>query len=228
VLGIATVGKRTSALSLCLPAGAALALAACATVKQAAPPPPAAVEVVEEAPSGWRAVAKAEDVDRIARLDAAWSAALTEARSRRFKGAVADEGELLDPAAALPRAAPPPGPYKCRVIKLGTQRKGGVAYNAYAPFFCYVEAEGDLLTIVKQTGSQRPAGRLYPEKDERLVFLGTLALGDEEAPLPYGERPERDMAGVVERVAPFRWRLVIPWPRTESKLDVIELVPVAS
>ncbi|HEV2746904.1 MAG TPA: DUF4893 domain-containing protein [Allosphingosinicella sp.] len=202
-----------------------LALAGCAPVTP--PPTPAAVAVAEPEPAQWQRIASAEDQDRIARLDSAWTAALGEARSRGFTGAVADEAELLDPAAALPRAAPPPGPYHCRVIKLGIQGKGEGAYRAFPPFFCYVEAEGPLLTIVKQTGSQRPAGRLYPATDQRLIFLGTLALGDEQAPLPYGENPARDMAGVVERVAPFRWRLVIPWPRTESKLDVFELVPVA-
>jgi hypothetical protein len=31
--------------------------------------------------------------------------------------------------------------------------------------------------------------------------------------------------GVVERVGPARWRLVLPWPRWESNLDVMELVP---
>jgi hypothetical protein len=28
-------------------------------------------------------------------------------------------------------------------------------------------------------------------------------------------------------VAPFKWRLVIPWPQGVSKLDVYELTPVA-
>jgi hypothetical protein len=32
---------------------------------------------------------------------------------------------------------------------------------------------------------------------------------------------------VLERIAPFRWRLVIPWPQSTSKLDVFELTPVA-
>ena len=34
--------------------------------------------------------------------------------------------------------------------------------------------------------------------------------------------------GVLERIAPFRWRLVIPWPQSTSKLDVFELTPVAN
>lgn len=208
-----------SALLLCV---AALAASGC---QKAERPRPSVI--VEAAPvlEGWRAIASDDDAGRIARLDSAWTAAIAEARGKGFAKAMAAEGPLLEPAASLPRGAPTPGSYHCRVIKLGTQGKG-VAFNSYKPFFCYVEAEGPLLTITKQTGSQRPAGRLYPESDERVVFLGTLALGDEESPLPYGESPARDMAGVVERVAPFRWRLVIPWPRTESKLDVFELVPV--
>ena len=38
--------------------------------------------------------------------------------------------------------------------------------------------------------------------------------------------PKRDMAGVLERIGPFKWRLVIPWPQSTSKLDVFELTPV--
>ena len=35
----------------------------------------------------------------------------------------------------------------------------------------------------------------------------------------------RDVAGVVERIGPQRWRLVLPYPRFESLIDVVELVP---
>ena len=62
---------------------------------------------------------------------------------------------------------------------------------------------------------------------ERLVFLGSLAVGGEDLPIAYGDDPKRDMAGVLERIGPFRWRLVIPWPQSTSKLDVFELTPVA-
>ena len=104
-------------------------------------------------PNDWKDVARPEDGDRLARVDAAWHDALAEAKTRGFRTAIAKEGELLKPDAALPRAAPPPGQYMCRVVKLGTQGKGGLAFIAYKPFFCFVEAEGPLLTIVKQTGS---------------------------------------------------------------------------
>jgi len=203
-------------------------LGGCAPALVEKPARAVAVELIPE--PEWRQVATPEDEDRIGRIGDAWTRALGEARAKGFRRAIADEGELLDPQAALPRPAPSPGPYSCRLIRLGTQtakRRGGSAFTAFKPFFCYVEAEGPLLTIVKQTGSHRPAGWLYPDSDEkRLIFLGTLALGSEQAPAAYGEQHDRDMAGVIERVAPFRYRLVMPWPRTNSTLDVFELTPV--
>ena len=174
----------------------------------------------------WKAVATAEDEDRIARLGLAWQEALGDAQ-RSNPADIRREGKLLLPRSALPRPEPTPGSYNCRLIKLGKGAPGGKPYETFKPFFCYVEVEDDLLTIVKQTGSQRPAGRLWQDDDPtRLVFLGSLALGNEDQPLAYGDDPKRNMAGVFERIGPFRWRLVIPWPQSTSKLDVFELTPV--
>ena len=175
----------------------------------------------------WKQVATDADEDRLSRLDAAWSSALADA-AKTAAGEIRREGALLQAGAALPRPAPTPGSYNCRLIKLGKAAPKSKAYESFKPFFCYVEVEGDLLTIVKQTGSQRPAGRLWEDDDStRLIFLGSLALGSEDQPLAYGDDPKRDMAGVLQRIAPFRWRLVIPWPQSTSKLDVFELTPVA-
>ena len=175
----------------------------------------------------WMPIATAEDESRIARIGLAWQSALADAR-QRFAGEIRREGVLLDPDAALPRPAPTPGSYNCRLIKLGKATAKAPAFERFKPFFCYVQVDEDLLTIVKQTGSQRPAGRLWEDdRHERLIFLGSLGLGDEQQPLAYGDNPKRDMAGVLERIAPFRWRLVIPWPQSTSKLDVFELTPVA-
>ena len=174
----------------------------------------------------WRGVATDADQDRLARLGIAWSEALAEAKKSN-PGDVRREGNLLMPRAALPRPAPTPGSYFCRLIKLGRAGAKGRSYESFKPFYCYVEVEGDLFTIVKQTGSQRPSGRLWEDDDvTRYVFLGSLALGEEDAPAGYGENPKRDMAGVLERIGPFQWRLVIPWPQSTSKLDVFELTPV--
>jgi len=194
--------------------------------------PPGARPVVEVQPplksNAWKGLATQADQDRLARIESAWQQALTEA-GKSFGGEIRKEGVLLKPRAALPRPAPTPGSYNCRLIKLGQSAPKTRAFESFKPFFCYVEVEGDLLTIVKQTGSQRPAGRLWEDDNaDRLIFLGSLALGDEQQPLAYGDDPKRDMAGVIERIGPFRWRLVIPWPQSSSKLDVFELTPVAN
>jgi hypothetical protein len=192
--------------------------------------PPGVRPSVEVGPSpkseAWRGVATAADEDRLARLGLAWQEALEEA-GKTNSADLRREGKLLLPRSALPRPEPTPGSYNCRLIKLGKATAKSKPFETFKPFFCYVEVEDDLLTIVKQTGSQRPAGRLWQDDDpRRLIFLGSLALGDETAPIAYGDDPKRDMAGVLERIGPFRWRLVIPWPQSTSKLDVFELTPV--
>ncbi|HYC63544.1 MAG TPA: DUF4893 domain-containing protein [Reyranellaceae bacterium] len=191
---------------------------------------PSGAVVVEEPTKAdaWLRVATGEDQAKIERLGLAWQSALADARDSRFASELRKEGRLLEPRSGLPRPAPTPGSYNCRLIKLGRIEPRGPAYESFKPFYCYVEVEDELLTIVKQTGSERPAGRLWEDdRPERLIFLGSLALGDEQQPRAYGEDPKRDMAGVLERIGPFRWRLVIPWPRGNAKLYVFELTPVA-
>ena len=189
----------------------------------------ATVTVEPEAVSdAWKRVATAADQDRLNRLDLAWQQALTEAKERRAKEVNA-EAELLKPHMAFPRPEPTPGSYNCRMISLGRIEGKPPAIEKFKPFFCYVLSdEAGALTIVKQTGSRRPAGRLWDDDNPaRMIFLGSLALGDEKEPMAYGEDPSRDTAGVLERIGPFKWRLVIPWPRSGAKLEVFELTPVA-
>ncbi len=200
-------------------------LAACQPLQPPGPRPSVTVgpeETLEE----WQKVATAEDQDRIARIASAWSQALQDARKGGFSSQLKAEGALLDPSAALPRAAPPPGSYNCRLVKLGSAG-GSKAFVAYKPFFCFVGVNGEQLSITKQTGSRRPGGYLFDTaKTGRLIFLGSEALGTEETPAAYGEDPARSMAGVFERHGDFRYRLVVPWPRKDSKLDVFELIPI--
>ena len=193
------------------------------------PRPAGTVTVEAERKSDlWKAVATASDQSRINRLGLAWQQSLMEAQPR-YRREIAAEGDLLKPLARLPRPEPTPGSYNCRMISIGKSGGRSPAFEKFKPFFCYVLVDdAGVLTIVKQTGSQRPAGRLWEDDDpSRLIFLGSLALGDEQEPLSYGEDPQRDMAGVFERIAPFRWRLVIPYPRSGAKLEVFELTPVA-
>ncbi|QIL01928.1 DUF4893 domain-containing protein [Sphingomonas sinipercae] len=188
----------------------------------------ASVTVEPERPSDvWKAVATAPDQSRIQRLGLAWQDALIQVKARHARD-VAAEGILLKPIAAEPRPQPTPGSYNCRLIKLGRAAKKGPLFEKFKPFFCYVLADDQgTLTIVKQTGSQRPSGQLWDDDGgKRMIFLGSLAIDDEKEPLAYGEDPTRDTAGVFERIAPMRWRLVIPYPRSGAKLEVFELTPV--
>lgn len=172
-------------------------------------------------------MASAADEVRIARTGLAWTSGLADARGRGFASAVRGEGKLLVPGAALSRPAPTPGSYSCRMVSLGRAGGKGPAFERFKPFFCYVDLEGELFTIVKQTGSQRPAGRLWEDDvPTRMIFLGSLALGDNAEAIGYGDDPKRDMAGVFERIGPFRWRLVIPFPLDGSRINVFELTPV--
>ena len=217
--------RRRAIRSACL---IALVLFAGCAVKPTLPPGVhPSVEVGPPLKSeAWKGVATVEDKNRIARLGLAWQEALAEAKKSN-PGDVAREAKLLLPRSAQPRPDPTPGSYNCRLIALGKAGPRGKAFESFKPFFCYVQVEDDQLTIVKQTGSQRPVGRLWEDDDaSRMIFLGSLALGDEEKPLAYGDDAKRNMAGVFERIAPFRWRHVIPWPQSDNKLQVFELTPV--
>lgn len=172
----------------------------------------------------WRGVATNADRDRLRRWRGAWTTALATAKARDA-AAIRKEGSLFDPDHALSNPLPPPGRYHCRVFKLGAANAGGLPFVAYPNFDCRVAAEGELTSLYKETGSQRPRGLLFPDSVSRAIFLGTLVLGDEQRALDYGQDSERDMAGIMERVGERRWRLSLPWPRFESQLDVVELVP---
>jgi hypothetical protein len=52
-----------------------------------------------------------------------------------------------------------------------------------------------------------------------------MVLSDETKSMRYGTDSERNLAGFVERIGANRWRLVLPSPRWEAMLEVIDLVP---
>lgn len=138
---------------------------------------------------------------------------------------IAREGALLDPDSALASGPIPDGRYRCRTIKLGSKSPGTLSYAAYPPFTCLIQQQGKLQMFAKVNGAQREIGTIFPSDGLRQVFLGTLVLGDETRAQHYGTDDQRDVVGYVERIGPNRWRLVMPSPAFESKLDVMELVP---
>ncbi|MCW3835876.1 DUF4893 domain-containing protein [Sphingomonas canadensis] len=174
--------------------------------------------------TSWRKVATEADRKRLRDWHRAWDSALPRARTADG-GAIAADPALFAPDEARSGPALPPGGYRCRVFKLGAAGTAMREFTAYPAFRCKISDEGGMASFQKLTGSQRPTGLLFPDDGTRMVFVGTLMLGDETAPLRYGADPQRDMIGYVDRIGERRWRLVLPWPSFESQLDVIELVP---
>ena len=199
-------------LALCL------CLSACSTFQQSG-------AVINAPTRDWRAVATADDRERLRDWRDAFIAGLKAARASGHAETIAREGVLLEPDAALGGGPIPNGAYRCRVIKLGAKSPGLLNYVAYPAFACRIRQERDLQGFAKLTGSQRHVGLIFPGDAMRQVFLGTLVLGDERRAMQYGRDKERDVAAFVERIGPNRWRMLMPRPHFESQIDVMELVP---
>lgn len=203
---------------------AALALAMTSCVLGAcASPTPRPVVMVEATPqpAGWRAIASENDQQLIDALPTAWARAIAGV-PRRAQAKLRAETKLVDPAAALELPAPPPGPYRCRLVRFGG--RAGVA--TFPPDFCYVDGDARGVSFTKQTGANLPGGWLHADTPTRQVFLGGLRAPDAKEAPGYGDDPVKNVAGVVERVSPFRWRLVLTRAGKGALLDVYELVPV--
>jgi hypothetical protein len=196
-------------------ATAIVLLSGCGTRPVVAPAPIAAAPPPEPEP-GWRPLAKPGDAALLDQLPAR----LTVARGavpRRFARQLAAAGPLVESDTAQPMPQLSPGSYYCRLARFG----GAVQFRLYPPDFCYITAEGDALAFTKQTGSTRPKGYVYADGEAaRQVFLGTTGTGR------YGDGPATDLVGVVERVAPFRWRMMLSRAGRGASFDMYELVPV--
>jgi hypothetical protein len=180
---------------------------------------------VKEKNADWRRVATDRDRERLRTWRTAWTTALAAVQAAGHGALITAQGPLFEPDQALDGAAPPPGRYKCRVFKLGANGTATRDFTAYPPYECRINDEGEVSSLYKLGGAQRPIGLFFPDSAVRRIFLGTMMYGDETKPLDYGRDDGRDLAGYVERVGEKRWRLVLPYPRFESILDVIELVP---
>jgi hypothetical protein len=195
------------------------ALPGCATTGKARHA--ASVTLGPEETKPWAGVIQQDDEPKLTGL----SGTLARVRGtvpKRLQARLSGEKELLDPGVTLLLPTPPPGPYRCRLIRLGG-RAGIVSFPADT---CYVEARAQGISLDKQTGSARFGGWLYADSDARLVFLGSR-LAPRTKTLPgYGHAAAANVVGAVERVAPFRWRLTLASAGTT--LDVYELTPVVT
>ena len=194
-----------------------VASSACSTITQP-------TQMVSQPALAWRDLASRNDEQRLRDWRKTFVEAVAAARKGGHAMEVAAEGALLDPDAAIGGPIPN-GDYNCRLIKLGAKGQGMLDFVAYPAFRCRVSAEGRLQKFAKLTGSQRQVGLLFPGDAMREVFLGSVALGDEQGAMQYGQDEMRNVVGYVERIGANRWRLIMPKPHFESQMDVMELVP---
>ena len=196
----------------------ALATAACDVIEQPS-------GLIPQWTSAYKQVVSEKDKVRLRDWRKTFEAALAAARKAGHGAEIDREGALLDPDAGLDQPTIPNGMYRCRVIKLGAKDPGNLDYVSYPGFTCRVRSDHSLQRLSKISGSQRYVGILFPDDAIHRVFLGTLVLGDERRALQYRQDDARDVAGFLERIGPNRWRLIMPQPHFESRLDVKELVP---
>ena len=195
-------------------------LAACSAIE----PSP---QVVASDSTNWHSVVTSDDRIRLRDWRQTFLDALAEAEKSGHAADIAREGALLEPDAALADGSIPNGLYRCRTIKLGANPPGTLSYVTFLPSRCEIRQQGKRQMFARLTGPQRQIGTIFPSDGLRQVFLGTLVLGDETRAQHYGTDNQRNVAGYIERIGPNRWRMVIPSPSFESRLDVVELVPAA-
>ncbi|WP_353205374.1 DUF4893 domain-containing protein [Sphingomonas sp.] len=202
-------------------ASIAVLVSGCAVKHHRPTPLHRAPGVTSQAPMAWETLVTAADRVRLASLNEVW----TKARAAvpgRLRAKLAQEGPLVDPAAALDLPSLPPGTYSCRLVRLG----GRVGFATFKPDFCTVDGTARNLSLTKQSGSVLPGGWLFPDTDRRQIFLGTFRPAHVKTAPAYSVNAAQDLAGIVERVAAFRWRLVLTRAGGGAAVDLYELVPV--
>jgi len=183
-------------------------------------------QAVAQHGASWREVATPHDRERLRGWRSAWMEGLAAARAGGGAEVISADPALFDPDRSRDGALPPPGAYRCRVVKLGVAAAHGFFRSGWGQ--CRVEAEGALLRLSRTDGMQRPTGLIFADGNGRAIFLGTMVLSDERRALGYGVDDARDLIGLVERIGEARWRVALPYPRFQSTLDVVELVPAAT
>jgi hypothetical protein len=159
----------------------------------------------------------AADRQRMEKYDETRAAALAEAKAG---GAVGDLAALDKVANAQPQSwsgFDMTGRWQCRTIKVG----GISPLVVYGWFKCRVSDDGSGWMLEKTSGSQRTKGRFFDDGDKRLTYLGSFYIAGDPVK-PYGGGPDSDQFGYVFRTGGKAFRIELPAPRYESKLDILE------
>jgi hypothetical protein len=197
------------------------ALSGCAATQHR----PRPTGIVEQSASTWRQKIDIADAVTIDAMATRWSAARNSAGARATR-AIAAEGALLV-GPALDHPAPSPGPYHCRLVRIGSAA-GRAGLRSFPGATCFVGGDAGNQLSFSKPGSDAPSGWLYPDDvATRYVFLGARQHRGAGGGLAYGTDRTRNLVGVMERIGTFRWRLVIAGTAPDT-LDVYDLTPIAA
>lgn len=172
---------------------------------------------VAQADGVFQTLVTKADAERLANYEQTREKALTEAQA----SGSAEDVETLDAVVSKPAVSfdgfDMTGDWQCRTIKVG----GLSPVIVYGWFRCSVTDDGSGWLLEKTSGSQRTKGRFYTESDTRLHYLGSFFIAG-DTPNPYGSGPETDQVGFAYRASDGTWRIELPAPYYESKLDILE------
>lgn len=157
------------------------------------------------------------DRQRLARYEATRTEALAEAKA----GGSPAEYQALATTLAKPHlpinSLDLTGNWQCRTTKAGNLSPLVV----YGWFRCRVTDDGSGWVLEKLSGSQKTKGRFYTDSETRLTYLGAGYVNDQPAP-KYGLGPKSDQVGYAFATGSKEWRIELPAPEYESKLDILE------
>lgn len=174
----------------------------------------------------WRSIIHPDDRIRLLGLWPAWTTAKAAAIEHGKTAEWVALGPLADPAAVPEGNWPTAGAYRCRLVKLGARLAGMPDVAPAREFPCAVTIDGGVIGFAAEGIFQSSTGRFYPD-GERMVYLGAMTLRNDMSHFAYGADPDRNQVGVLERIGPARWRLALPWPRFQSTIDVVDIVPAS-
>ena len=174
--------------------------------------------------AGWQEDASPAEIDRLNQLPQIRDAAIVDARSGQGQGDPRAIAPVMEPQARTIPADALAGEWRCRQLKLG----GISSYMVYDAWFtCSIRPYGDGLLLEKTGGTQRFAGRLYPEQGA-WIYLGASSVRGEprhrySGPPPMLGAPVTpdDQIGLLTGIGDNHLRLEMPAVQ-ESLLDVVE------
>jgi hypothetical protein len=184
----------------------------------------AALSIPSIALAGWQDQVSPADLDRLGHLAQIRDAALADAGHGRGRGDGRVIARVMQPDGHAINANDLIGHWRCRQIRLG----GMAPYMVYDRWFdCNIRASDNGLLLDKMNGSQRFAGRLFPENGA-WVYRGASSVRGEPRHNYSGASPALgaqvtpdDQIGLLAGIGDNHLRLEIPAVQ-ESLLDVVE------